>query len=476
MNWISIILLALSFRCVAQAFTHGGPTLDQLADTASDTAFAISDQDTLESLRDSLNPTQPYWLPVSEGIGFNLLLGAFNAYVSNEHFAKISWKTIGDNFRRGFAWDADNFSTNQFAHPYHGGLYYNFARSAGYGYWPSLGVATIGSWQWEFFMENEPPAVNDWIKTSVGGAFLGEITYRLSSMIIDETATGSERAWREIAAFVVSPARGFNRLIFGRTSRTTSTNVYETGATVGNFAFGANNIGEGTDLKSGTKNPLLSIDFNYGQPFKKRLNKPFDFFRVHLGLNFRTGNPLGFVYGYGVLHSKRLTYENNRRLVLGFFQHFDYLSNAIYEIGATSFAGGLLYKTRFVGSDLYLAGHLGPILMGGANSEFAKEFTFDDRVIQYNMGIGAQSKFEAILAGDWGNFYLAHFFWWIHTLNGAPGDEFIGILKPRITVRVYNAWALGLEYLLYHRTGLYEDFPDVDLRNNEQRLFIALYF
>ncbi|MBK8384098.1 MAG: hypothetical protein IPL16_19870 [Ignavibacteria bacterium] len=68
-------------------------------------------------LRDSLkvknlNPKYPLWIPVSEVIGLNLGLGAFNTYVAKSEFAKISFKTIAQNFTSVFVWDHDHFITN----------------------------------------------------------------------------------------------------------------------------------------------------------------------------------------------------------------------------------------------------------------------------------------------------------------------------------------------------------------------------
>ena len=45
------------------------------------------------------------------------------------------------------------------------------------------------------------------VSTGVGGIAMGEMTYRLSSTILDNTATGAGRIWREIAATAVSSRR-----------------------------------------------------------------------------------------------------------------------------------------------------------------------------------------------------------------------------------------------------------------------------
>ena len=54
-------------------------------------------------------------------------------------------------------WDDNMFSTNMFAHPYHGNLYFNAARSSGYSYWQSIPYAFGGSFMWEYFGETHNP-------------------------------------------------------------------------------------------------------------------------------------------------------------------------------------------------------------------------------------------------------------------------------------------------------------------------------
>ena len=103
----------------------------------------------------------------------------------------------------------------------------------------------------------------------IQGSLLGEMFYRMSSLIIDERATGAERVWREIGAFVIAPTRGFNRLLFGGMTRTTPYQVYEREPVSGNVYFGADNISPTINIKDGTKNLAMGMEFNYGMRLGK---------------------------------------------------------------------------------------------------------------------------------------------------------------------------------------------------------------
>lgn len=325
-TFLSILLLIfISFQVI---------TAQSLYSSGQDSLISSKSYVPDPALVEKYNPRKPLWTPFAEAVGLNLALGAFNTYIGKSEFAKISFKTVEHNFERGWATDADEFSTNMFAHPFHGAMYYNFSRSSGYNFYTSLGVAAFGSWQWEFFMENEPPAFNDWVMTSYGGSMLGEMFYRLSNLILDESKIGWPRFWNELAAGVFNPGRLFNRLIYGRATRITNEKLYERQPFLGEVAFGMNNVAEGANLKDGTRNPMFTLDFAYGKLFSKKSFKPFDFFKFNAALSFGSNTPLfAQLRLYNIFAGKVVKTANDGRFLYGIFGHYDYLENNVYEVG-----------------------------------------------------------------------------------------------------------------------------------------------
>lgn len=63
--------------------------------------------------------------------------------------------------------------------------------------------------------EVEPPAINDLIATTIGGIALGEMTHRLSSLVLDDSKRGFGRFTREFLGTLICPMRGINRMITG---------------------------------------------------------------------------------------------------------------------------------------------------------------------------------------------------------------------------------------------------------------------
>ena len=156
-----------------------------------------------------------YWQAAAEVTAINVGVQLFDRWALNSDFAQTTLNSLKHNFTDGMVWDNDFFVTNMFAHPYHGNLYFNAARTNGLTFWESAPYSLLGSAMWEFLGETEPPAINDIIATTCGGMALGEMTHRLSRTILDDRDMGWSRFWREAAAAIINPMQGIHRIISG---------------------------------------------------------------------------------------------------------------------------------------------------------------------------------------------------------------------------------------------------------------------
>ena len=173
-------------------------------------AYAQNDSimvDTVYAYNNPIRHKKLFWKGAAEAAGINVAVHCFDRFILNEDFAKVNMHTIHHNLETGFVWDNDQFSTNLFAHPYHGSLYYNSARSSGLTFWESAPYALGGSLMWETCGEIEPPAINDLMATTFGGICIGEVTHRISDILLDDSQRGFRRFLREFAATVICPDR-----------------------------------------------------------------------------------------------------------------------------------------------------------------------------------------------------------------------------------------------------------------------------
>ena len=322
-------------------------------------------------------------MAVAQSVGINAGIWAFDRFILDEYFAYVSLNSIKTNLTHGFVWDNDQMSTNMFAHPYHGSLFYNAARSNGFNYWASGAFSVGGSLMWELFGENEYPSINDMLSTPIGGMALGEVLYRSSDLILDDRATGTERFFREFCGFLIAPTRGITRIIKGDAWRVRGTSGRQFGFPEMQLevSVGARTI----ELKDPISDKAVGLNirshFEYGNKFSTESAKPYDFFDIKVSLNLHKSQPIiGQINLVGQLWKHNLLDNDKHTINMGIYQHFDYYdSDTISDVSSkvpykfctpASFGIGFFHKNKMpkkIDFDSYA--HLNAILLGGSLSD-----------------------------------------------------------------------------------------------------------
>ena len=408
-----------------------------------------------------------------EVFGVNAFVWSYNRFIreggTNPGF-RIGLDSWGNNIQNGFEWDDNNFNTNQFAHPFHGSLYYNAARSNGYSYWESIPFAFAGSLMWEYFGEIHHGSINDWYSTAIGGINLGESFYRLSDLVLDNTATGSGRTWREIGALLFNPVRGFNRIVTGQAFRQSGNPPgRHPGKLVTTFDAGLRTVGEDRLWETDTTRAFMQFSFGYGDPHTYPIKKPFDYFDFGFQLNFSSNTTLGRIQSRGALFGADLYDSETSHHIVSAFHHFDYLNNTAFEFGGQSVGAAFLSQFNAPGSELRTELHLNAILMGADKSDYA---SISGRT--YDYGPGAGFKFRAVLNRQGRDFfYIGHEQYWIKVMNGNNGSHLVTLTNVRLDIPVVGNIAAGAEYVLYLSDRNYDDYADVYQRSPQARLYLS---
>ncbi|MDD2438052.1 MAG: DUF3943 domain-containing protein [Massilibacteroides sp.] len=349
-------------------------------------------------------PSQP-WKAAGELVGLNMGVWSFDRFVMNEDFARINSHSIKRNLKTLPVWDTDKFSTNLFAHPYHGSLYFNSARSNGLSFWQSIPYTVGGSLMWEFFMEVEPPSINDLFATSFGGIELGEITYRISDLFLDDRTIGLERVGREILSGLISPMRGINRLIAGDSWRYRPYKGRAFSKVPVDFTvrLGSRYLSEEENLENKSLGMQIMFQLDYGDLYENKTFSPYEWFYLNFDIDLLSSQPLiSQVNAIGMILGKSVWAKENKDLTAGIFQHFDYYDSQLkigeekekaapYRISeAAAVGGGLIYQQKSSIQnpvDIYASSFLNTILLGASTSDY---FRVDER--DYNMGSGYSFK------------------------------------------------------------------------------------
>ena len=441
-----------------------------------------------------------YWQAAAEVTAINVGVQLFDRYALNSDFAQTTLNSLKRNFTDGMVWDNDFFVTNMFAHPYHGNLYFNAARTNGLTFWESAPYALGGSLMWEFLGETEPPAINDILATSMGGMAIGEMTHRLSHTILDDRDSGWPRFWREAAAAIVNPIQGLHRIISGDAWRVRSDhyryhNFNETPVDV-SFSVGWRYLADDGALFRGVHAPYLNFYLLYGTSVDgERHTKPYDFF--DLDATFSVGGGQKMVNNISIVGRLWSTPVNDKKDMaaeFGIYQHFNYYDSNPIEDGselipyriseAAGFGPGFILTMPQTGmlSKMEQRFFVSGILLGGTKSDYFNVIERD-----YNMGSGFSIKSKTQLDfGRFGRFVLnAKYFrlyTWkgyedkdldayvsgekdLHYLNvqGDNSNAALLVINPIFEFHLAKQWSINLSGAYYWRRTHYNYYYDKDL-------------
>jgi hypothetical protein len=441
--------------------------------------------------RDAWGAKRNFGLAFSELFLTNVVPWLFNEFVREADFSQVNPKSWLHNIETGFQWDDNHFSTNHFAHPYQGSLYFNAFRSNGYSFWESYPWAFVGSFLWECCGETHLMSANDLVNTGMGGVTLGEMLYRTSSMVLDNEATGTSRVWKELAGFAINPVRGATRLFTGRAGevRPNPTNEWDRKPPFQTTRMNIGYRGQSNDLDvdSIASGGFLERQYVHGSPLELTRSKPFDYFILQLDLNTGDRSLLGRLQVSGNLwHTDaRVTERSQHRFF--FFQNFDYFENRAYEFGGQSISAAVqsMWEVGEVGGwtlgssfDAYF------MPMGAVNSDFAfiaevPGVRENYRTYDFGVGIGGRAVFTVDRNGVrvFQARYRATF---LHTLNGSvtngsDANHLIHMTQVMARVPIRGAWSFGADLTGFFRDSYYslEELEDTTQRAPQGRLYVT---
>ena len=448
-----------------------------------------------------------YWQAAAEATGINVGVQLFDRYGISSDFAQTTLNSLKRNFTDGMVWDNDFFITNLFAHPYHGNLYFNAARSNGLSFWESAPYALGGSAMWEFLGETEPPAINDIIATTCGGIAIGEMTHRLSRTVLDDHDRGTSRFLREAAATIINPILGLHRIFSGDAWRVRSDHYryhdFNKIPVDMSFSVGWRYLADDGALFRGIHAPYVNITLMYGTPVDgERHTTPYDFFDLETNAAFGGGQPfintlniVGRLWSTPILDKKDMAGE------FGIYQHFNYYDAKPIKDGseltpyriseAAGFGPGFILSLPQTGAITKLEQRIftSGILLGGTKSDYFNVIERD-----YNMGSGFSVKSKTqIEFGKLGRFMLNAKYFRIYTWKGyenkdlqayadgtkdlhylnVQGDRsnaMLLVVNPIMEIHLAKQWSVTLSGAYYSRRTFYKYHDTVHANTFETKI------
>jgi len=421
------------------------------------------------------HPPKRFWPAAGELMIVQLIPWSINHFARDAEWADISPKTWATNLENPWVWDNNKFLNNQFSHPYHGNLYFNAARTNGYNFWQSVPWAFGGSLMWEEMGEAWAPSPNDWFNTSLGGITLGEMLFRVSSLTLDNRATGSERTFREIGAGLLNPVRGFNRLIRGETNDIVANPPdWRPGRIFASFDAGyrSANGGDSKGNAGTTQVGFLQATLFFGDQVADLGKAPFSAFAVGFEIATEKQGERGRfakLEARGNLAARQLSKSEHTQHLLALFMSYEYLSTEAVEFGAQGFQGGLVSRWGDphgfrIQSELLAVAD--PI----AATQSDYYVTVEGRDYDYGLALGGNAKIAAIWEGVAAIQARARMLW-EPILSGFNGDHYQYLASLEGRVYLNGRLGVGASITGYHRHSVYDDFADVSADGTQIRAY-----
>jgi hypothetical protein len=341
-----------------------------------------------------------YFFPaLGINIGSNLALNLGGRYLTKVYYAEISFDTVKDNFLSPWEWDGSSHITNQLGHPYQSVIYHTAARANGFNFYEAFLFDAFGSASWELVFENNIPATNDLISTTIGGASMGEMLHRLYL----ETSSP--------LAMVISPADAFNGALTERRPVRKRTHIHSM-----DLAFGAGytySLQAEGKIRERRMIPLLEthsfstdVAFNvvYGDPFLQQSWIPYNHFELFLHANI--AYPFWYnldILSDGYLFSFSVIDQEKSAASTGLSLHYDFLADRHSNFSGNSLDWTFKYR-RMVNADrdFEFKGHLGAVIFEADDSYIFGEYT-DVLQTKNNYGAGVNMKlFVSTAHKKWG--------------------------------------------------------------------------
>jgi hypothetical protein len=397
------------------------------------------------------------WVPAAEIIAFDVLLNRYNARFSGSTDYDVTMDSIRRNLRGPWVVDNDPFRVNQFAHPYQGSLYHGAARSLGYGYWESAAYTFAGSLFWEIAGEQTPPARNDQVASGIAGSFLGEPLFRMSHLLLKKRSD-VPFAWNQVAAAVVSPPVGLNRLLFG--DRYDAAFDDHDPSYYGRLRVGANHVvqqGLATATDVRTNDAAVDFALDYGLPGREgyTYTRPFDYFAFHVAASSAHG--VQYLATRGLLLGMDYAAGESVRGLWGLYASYDYQAPQIYNLSTTALSLGSTaqwWATRDVAVQA-----TGLVGVGYAAASTSRGVP-TDRDYHYGSAPRIGLALRATTSARWSVDLDADKVLLGRVANRAAGRDDITRAEAALTWRIRGLHAIGVKYTWSHRMATFPVIGD----------------
>jgi len=434
-------------------------------------SVAFSQADTVRTRTETYIPfnKKKWYVPLAEVTALNVLVNRFDVYALNADWARITFSSWKTNLKRGFASDGDNFVNNFLAHPIHGSLYFNSARSLGYSFWESSAYTLGGSLMWEFLGETYAASEIDVNTTVQGGMYLGEMTHRISKVLLRNGKHRPNKFLRTAAAVALNPMGQFNRWLYKDVNDYFYTEDQEESIIKSQLSLGVSIPTREFDRIDALSTLHINYSLMYGNIFDRSKDgfKPFDSFVLRSWLDIGTSDsPKPYylnIVSQAAWYKKSLGANN----VLSVSQHYEYIENQAFKVGTTGITVDYSLRHNYVNWGFVGTANLGIIPFGSSSSTVVEALNLTEEDgelnLEYVYGRGYLYKLNYLIYHTrLGRLTSSYSFWYLNTENHVQGIENTNLLQFKYYYPVTKDYSLSIEFFKYGRVASYVDIPEFE--------------
>lgn len=407
------------------------------------------------------NGKKRFWRAAGEWAMAQALPWASNRFIRKANFARVSFKSIFHNMApNNQQFDDNKFFNNQFSHPYQGSLYFNAFRSNGYNFWESVPAVFAGTITWETIAETHLPAPNDIINTSLGGIVFGEMSTRLSKIILRRKHGKSTGTIRESLSFVSNPMHGLNRILDKEWAKK-------------NEASGMDDTPVSLVTDAGVRliktrvkhlsNKIRSesfgrIQLQYGNPYTNS-KTPFNNFSVVTEIGNSDSAKANVLQIEGGLYSTKIKQTTRSVHVFNISMNYDFFQHSSFVYGAQSFRANLFSRINFSNKfQLQCKAGAGIIALASVPNTYL--YYGEGRNYNYCSGFSLQAGAGINIANKlFYNFQCSGAA--VKTINGFKSVHLLYSTSSELRVTVYKNLTISVASSNYFFNGYYADFATV---------------
>lgn len=422
--------------------------------------------------RDSISAKKNFLRAVGGLALVQVIPWSYSYYITETDFAKISFKSVGRHLKlSSWTWDDDQFTTNQFSHPYHGNLYFNSFRTNGYDVFPSALATVGGSLIWEIAGETEPPSINDLVNTSFGGIVLGEMTHRLANKLLNNKSTGLRRQTNEFFGLLINPMNGFNRILSGKWGKQPS-NIHEIDSSNidAQFDLGVRRINTDHNLIAKGENALYGrMRFLYQD--KKEEKKPFGVFSVDIEVGVDDSALVNTLCVYGLLYGRELLSNNRSKHLVALSANYDLFHNSSFFYGGQSMNLNLISEFKIASkSKINTTFGVGPVLLAAVPDQYMDDS--EHRNYDYGSGLSLMGnvKMDVMERLELGIQYTGGI---VGTISGNHSSYSLHSLSSELSIFIWKPFSINVSSGFFTVKGNYRDYPDIKKRYSFGRVSVG---